>query len=54
MGYTHLVSEDDRKVSAQLGALMHAKKEESSPVMDAIGPKNKKGQVSNLPHAVGF
>lgn len=54
MSYTHLVSADDRQISAQLGALMHAKKEELSPVMDPIGPKNKKGQVSNLPQAVGF
>ena len=55
MGYTHLVSDDDRRVSAQLGALMHARTEQPSPkILDSIGPKNNNGQVQDLPQAVGF
>jgi hypothetical protein len=29
MGYTHLVSDDDRRVSSQLGQLMEIKKKKS-------------------------
>jgi integrase len=55
MGYTHLVGEDDRRVSAQLGALMRARTEQSSPkILDSIGPNKDNRQVQDLPQAAGF
>jgi integrase len=47
---THLISEDDRRVSAQLGALMTCRKKQSAPViLDPIGLNKEKRQVVGLP-----
>ncbi len=50
MNYTHLVSDDDRRVSRQLGQLMEAKKKVAAHlILDPIGPDNKERQVVSLP-----
>jgi integrase len=51
LSYTHLVSEDDRRVSAQLGNLMTIRKrKQSAPVvLDPNGPNKAKRQVVGLP-----
>jgi integrase len=48
--YTHLISEDDRRVSRQLGDLIEGKKSATSHlILDPIGPNNKERQVVGLP-----
>jgi integrase len=50
MNYTHLVSDDDRRVSAQLGALMMNKKTNVSPIiLDSNGPNKEERQAVSLP-----
>jgi integrase len=50
MGYTHLISADDRRVSAQLGALILNKKTNVGPIiLDPIGPNNEERQAVSLP-----
>jgi len=47
---THLISEDDRRVSAQLGDLMTSRKKQSAPViLDPIGLNKEERQVVGLP-----
>jgi integrase len=48
--YSHLVSEDDRRVSAPLGSLITTRKKQSIPViLDPIGPNKEERQVVGLP-----
>lgn len=48
--YTHLISEDDRRVSEQLGALMTSRKKQPAPViLDTIGLNKQERQVVGLP-----
>jgi hypothetical protein len=51
MGYTHLVSNDDRRVSSQLGHLMEIKKKKSSEttVLDPSWTRHNKRQAVGLP-----
>jgi site-specific recombinase XerD len=51
MRYTHLVSEDDRRVSAQLGALMHAKTEQPSPKILDLNWTQKQQWAGSIPAA---
>ena len=50
LGYTHLVGEDDRRVSVQLGTLITMRKKQSAPViLDPNGPNKEKRQAVGLP-----
>lgn len=50
MNYTHLISADDRRVSAQLGLLVTTKRTNEGPIiLDPIGPKNEERQAPRLP-----
>ena len=50
LGYTHLVGEDDRRVSAQLGALITTRKRRTTAVvLDPNGPNKEERQVVGLP-----
>jgi hypothetical protein len=51
MGYTHLVSNDDRRVSSQLGQLMEIKKKKSgqTTVLDPSWTQHNKRQAVGLP-----
>jgi integrase len=48
--YTHLVSEDDRRASAQLGALMTTRNKPVAPaILEPIGPNKEERQAVGLP-----
>jgi len=50
LGYTHLVGEEDRRVSAQLGVLITTRKRRTTAVvLDPNGPNKEERQVVGLP-----
>ena len=57
LGYTHRVGEDDRRVSAQLGTLIHAKTKKETRVQwfwTQLDPKTKLGRFRTCRKLLDF